>query len=77
MKFCAEIQYHDDYTEGTIHSDLCWHCEPKAEGEDLTAEYRKLLHDCLDEWLDRSRGTGAFWLGNADHLSRMFAQSEI
>jgi len=59
MNFCGEIQYENEM--GTVHSDICLHSE---EGM-VTEDYRKLLHDCLNEWLDKSNGTGAFWVGNA------------
>lgn len=35
---------------------------------ELTEEYRKFLHKALDEWLDKSNGTGAFWLGEPDYF---------
>lgn len=31
------------------------------------AKYRKFLHRCLDEWLDESKGTGVFYIGNRFH----------
>ena len=31
------------------------------------AEYRQFLHTCLDEWLDKSSGTGGFYIKNAKH----------
>lgn len=61
-KFCAEIAY--DSLAGWVHSDLCWRCRPGVDPERVTEEYRKLLHDCLDEWLNRSNGSGAFWVGD-------------
>lgn len=51
---CAEVEYGPG-----IHSDIC------AENVDQLADpdYRKFLHDCLDEWLDNSHGTGVFYIG--------------
>lgn len=66
MKFCAEITY--ETPEGDVHSDICYRCDPKAENMELTEEYRKFLHKALDEWLDKSNGTGAFWLGEPDYF---------
>jgi len=66
-KFCAEIAY--DSLDGGVHSDLCWQCGPNAEAAPVTDEYRKLLHDCLDEWLNRSNGSGAFWVGDPEYFS--------
>ena len=61
FEFCGEITY---FPEGTsVHSDICWHHE-EYPGE----EYRKFLHDCLDEWLTKSNGTGAFWLGDPQYF---------
>lgn len=54
---CAEIEY-----DG-VHSDICMvHNGTYA----VTPDYRTFLHQCLDEWLDRSRGTGIFWIGDPD-----------
>lgn len=60
--FCGEIEYETD--DGTVHSDICWHTHYKAPDE----EYRKMLHDCLDEWLDKAKSTGYFWIGRPDEL---------
>jgi hypothetical protein len=65
MKFCGEITYERD---GGVHSDICWKCDPKASGKPITDDYRQFLHDCLDEWLDQSNGTGAFWLGQPTYF---------
>jgi len=59
VRFCAEIQY-----EGGIHSDICWNCDTRQPDKPLTDDYRKFLHDCLDEWLDKSEGTGHFVVGH-------------
>jgi hypothetical protein len=49
--FCSEIWY------GSVHSDLC--------GTDLSnSEWRNLLHNALNEWLDNSNGEGCFYVGN-------------
>lgn len=66
MKFCGEIAY--DGTDG-VHSDICWSCGPASEGGPLTDEYRALLHACLDEWLDNSNGSGAFWVGDGSYFA--------
>ena len=48
---CCEIQY-----DG-IHSDLC--------GSNLSdPEWRKVVHSALDEWMDKSNGSGCFYIGN-------------
>lgn len=48
---CCEIQY-----DG-IHSDLC--------GSNLhDPEWRKVVHSALDEWMDKSNGSGCFYIGN-------------
>ena len=83
MKFCAEIQYDRGYDESGeptkgywVHSDVCWQCGPQNPGAPLTGEYREILHALLDEWLDRSRGTGAFWLGDPNYLVEAFNQDQ-
>ena len=51
---CSEIMYND------IHSDLC--------GTDITDDnWRFLLHAALNEWLDKSNGTGVFYVGDVHH----------
>jgi hypothetical protein len=55
---CAGIEYGDG-----IHSDICPpECEP---GRMDSAEWRRFLHTNLDEWLDKSDGTGHFVIGGA------------
>jgi hypothetical protein len=62
-EFCGEIVYEDEL--GGVHSDICHHNDLP-----LTYDYRKLLHECLDEWLDKSNGTGVFWVGNPGFMER-------
>jgi len=56
VNVCAEIRY------GATQSDIC----PPSHSAMFSDDYRQLLHDCLDEWLDRSGGDGRFFIGNAD-----------
>lgn len=58
-KVHGEIEYKNK--DGlNIHSDIC---PPDCAASNLTdKEYRKLLHTILDEWLDKSGGTGIFYL---------------
>jgi hypothetical protein len=57
----AEIEYINEDLE-TIHSDI------GPGGGDLNAaltvspDFRQYLHDHLDEWLDKSDGTGIFYV---------------
>lgn len=66
MKFCAEVSYETD--SGNVHSDVCFNCK-SADDQAVTDAHRKLLHDCLDEWLNKSNGTGAFWIGDPEHFT--------
>ena len=52
---CAEIQYMG--ADGSVHSDIC---PPEHTLDPADTEWRALLHACLDEWIDRSGGTGHF-----------------
>jgi gluconate kinase len=61
MKFCSEITY--ETNDGYVHSDT-GHGNGADEGRPLTDEDRKFYHDLLDEWLNKSNGTGAFWVGD-------------
>lgn len=57
----AEIEYQRE--DGIwVHSDI----EPYGgcRFEDLDDKHRQYLHDCLDEWIDKSRGTGCFYIKN-------------
>ena len=57
-KVHAEIEY------AGIHSDVC---PPGCDADKLTdPEYRKYIHDLLDEWLDNSKGLGCFYLSHED-----------
>jgi hypothetical protein len=33
------------------------------------AEYRDFLHECLDEWLNKSRGTGYFYIAEEGQIA--------
>ncbi len=55
----AEFEYTKENGDN-IHSDLDFDF-------DMKEKMRKPLHDCLDEWLDKSKGEGGFYLRNANH----------
>ena len=58
----AEIEYINEDLE-TIHSDIG---PPRGDLNAAMAlihsDFRKFLHDNLDEWLDKSDGTGIFYI---------------
>lgn len=59
MIFQGEIAYENEHGV-SVHSDI---------GSDyLDDELRAFYHRCLDEWLDKSGGTGGFWLGDPDYF---------
>jgi hypothetical protein len=58
MSIHAEIMY--DSPAGSMRGRYV--CPPKCEPV-FTPEYRKFLHNCLDEYLDKSKGTGIFYIG--------------
>lgn len=67
-KIHAEIEY-TDTEKGSIHSDIC---PPKCSPDGLSdPEYRKFLHQALDEWLDKSNGTGIFYIKSEDHKDEL------
>ena len=70
----AEIQYRVE-TEGgsNIHSDIC---PSECKLSNMTPEHRKFLHVCLDEWLDKSNGTGAFYIAEEGFLNNEFTDSD-
>ena len=57
---CAGIQYRKG-NDGPVHSDLC-----REFGGLLSVpkDYRKLLHDSLDEYLNNLDPKGFFFVGN-------------
>ena len=58
MEIQAEIEYIKE-NGINIHSDI----EPKGcMFENIDAEHRKFLHKVLDEWLDKSGGSGIFYI---------------
>ena len=65
MHICAEVQY--ESTDGNVHSDLCMERDIEDfslnvdQGEGMT--WRQFLHANLDEWLDKSNGSGYFHVG--------------
>jgi len=63
-KVHAEIAY--TRKDGmTIHSDICpADCDPQGI---IEKDYRDILHACLDEWLDNSKGTGGFYIKNENY----------
>ena len=60
-EYCGEITYNTE--NGMVHSDICHH-----NNDALGEGYIKFLHDCLDEWLKQSDGTGAFWVGDPEYF---------
>lgn len=65
MHICAEVQY--ESPRGNVHSDLCMERDNEDfslnvdQGEKMT--WRQFLHANLDEWLDKSNGSGYFHVG--------------
>ena len=57
-KVHAEIEYVNNKGEN-IHSYIC---PDDCSSKHLDAEYRKLLHSCLDEWFNNAAGTGGFYV---------------
>ena len=63
----AEIIYettgNEDYPyPHLVHSDIC---PPGCLLENIDdPEWRAYLHVCLDEWLNKSQGTGVFYIGD-------------
>lgn len=69
LHICAEVMYEKEGVGG-IHSDLCaeWDGTPASD-----SEWRKLLHDSLDEYLDNMvdpESQGIFYVGDADNVQK-------
>jgi hypothetical protein len=62
----AEAEYQK--TDGTwVHSDIC---PPQCLWSNMSEEHKKYLHDCLDEWLSESNGSGQFYIENEGFRDR-------
>ncbi len=63
-KVHAEIEYIHPTEGHSVHSDIC---PPGCDSENLSdPKWRGFLHDCLDEWLNKSKGMGIFYIKNED-----------
>ena len=58
-RIISEVEYTNENGD-SVHSDLDFDF-------DLKEQMRPVLHECLDEWLDKSNGEGGFYLRNANH----------
>jgi len=43
----------------SIHSDTC---PPECDSVNIDEEYREYAHTLLDEWFDKGKGTGIFYI---------------
>lgn len=68
----AEIEYVQE-NGLSIHSDIC----PPDCKFNINNEYREFLHNCLDEWLDKSNGTGGFYIKEEKyHFDMYYGEKE-
>lgn len=59
----SELEYTKEDGTG-VHSDL----EPFGGCfNNIDKDFRLFLHDCLDEWLNNSNGTGCFYIKDENH----------
>lgn len=58
---CVDIYYINRWGN-SVQSDLCY------DKTNLTPTHRKVLHEALDEWLDKANGTGQFRLWHEDTM---------
>jgi hypothetical protein len=56
----GEIDYQNENGD-SVQSDIC---PPCCDFNKITPMYRQYLHELLDEWLDKSMGTGIFYIGS-------------
>jgi hypothetical protein len=73
--FCGEIQY-DNEDAGIVHSDICTGCCGWENDVELTEEKRKFYHDALDEWLNKSNGTGWFFVGDSLEMRKLILEAQ-
>lgn len=58
-KVHSEILYVREEDGALVHSDTC---PPECDFNNLNDDHKKYLHDLLDEWLNKSNGTGIFYV---------------
>lgn len=65
-KVHSEISYVRQSDNCNVHSDTCpFDCNKDNISDE---EYRRFIHDVLDEWIDKSNGTGFFYIGDPESL---------
>lgn len=62
MKIYSEIEYINEENQ-TIHSDL---------NMKMSEDTREIMHKALDEWLNNSKGTGAFYITGDKETAKIF-----
>jgi hypothetical protein len=63
---CAAIEYasSEEVMGSDVHSDVC---PPGCDPANMAGErWRERIHQALDEWLNKSNGTGHFIIGGPD-----------
>ena len=69
----AEIEYmKDDNTP--VHSDIC---PAGCSMTGVNSNYKFHVLNALTEWLNKSNGTGYFYVGNWDDIAEAFGHSMI
>jgi len=64
-KVHAEISYRKN--DGTsVHSDIC--PQNHDAGMINNKEYKEFLHECLNEWLNNSNGSGGFYIKEEGYI---------
>ena len=69
----AEIEYMKD-GDTPVHSDIC---PSGCSMTGVNGNYKFHIMNALTEWLDKSNGTGYFYVGNWDHIAEAFGNSMI
>ena len=73
-KIICQIEYTRQSDGMSIHSDIN---PKKGLFSNIDAKYKKLLHECLNEWLENSNGTGAFRIYQEGTLPDVLLSSDI
>ena len=69
----AEIEYISEDGTETIHSDIGPDSGDLNAAQTVSPDFRQYLHDNLDEWLDKSDGTGIFYItGDPEQFLKSF-----
>jgi hypothetical protein len=68
MVFGGELVFFSRQAQETVHNKISL----SEVDYSVPPEARRKLHEVLDRWIDKSQGSGYFWVGNEDEFRMEF-----